>query len=604
MSLNGIIISTQTPSNEETFPRPGGTSWGLSKATGLSAIHMHRDGLARSNEVKLLNHVDDNGIVFITGHGSTKGNVFGGNYVSLAQEINTMWKWSLDTYVNLICDNSALGLKAKRGESPKLTLVLWVCYGGQGSKNSTAAKMIELFKDKGIDVTIIANNAATTRFPGFDNISDYNEERGLPFLAPHYANIRVFKSFDGEVKEYTVSEQIYFGKSGITGLPENFELQERVRSIELDKRFVKLSTIEQFDLESYLRTKPGFFLLTESPFNKTESDSNQYYYFDILYLDESGKSKKASHRIDQHGIVTKKIEQDGIVDWLSCYEESSNQLTKATESYQSLYIPEKVKQLLSRQDFIIGKSTRQSAEERLNKGEPVIIRSSSLNKFDEKSMPFYFAVSWNDPITKKIRHDLFAINSNNEIVKSNGSIILGKSSHQNVTQLLAFYQRRATEQENSIVIDNVGKEELIEDTKKAQEIELLIRKIKKVLLQFKEKINQEPNEFYKVEAEKIYHLMVRELAIYEEKKDQAEPLEIIRTIESNIKQALPKFDCSPTWVDLFKNILISIANFFLSKDKQYTFFRPCGYQALQDLNKELKEYKFAESILPTMVKAL
>lgn len=218
---NGIIISTQSPIEGNTWPRPGGTAFALAKATEFPVIKMHRNGLPREDEKTILGGLTNGGIVFITGHGSSGGNAFSGLYQSNeSSESSVIQNWQLSAYCNLIMNNSSL----KEGDS--LTLVLWACKAGAGQAESTAAKLLELFLDKGISTRIIASTENLQRFDG-TFIADEEDGRKIKFRTKP-GSINIFDSILADEKKGFKTRvhngSLFFSLAGIHLNNAHFEM--------------------------------------------------------------------------------------------------------------------------------------------------------------------------------------------------------------------------------------------------------------------------------------------------------------------------------------------------------------------------------------------
>lgn len=223
-SATGIIINCQTPVDSGPFPRAGGTGYAIKEATGLPEMHMHRDGFATKNEQVHLSQLTDGSIIFITGHGLAGSEQISGKYFNhrdLENKIDLEYSWDIKTFVKLILTNSELAKLAKSGARPKISIVLWICYSGQNkagldNRSSLAARLCDLLDQEGIDADVIANLQPTLRFHGFDKISNYSKDKGLPFGAFKKENIIIFEQRKGLIKSHGVSKDLFFNKNGVS----------------------------------------------------------------------------------------------------------------------------------------------------------------------------------------------------------------------------------------------------------------------------------------------------------------------------------------------------------------------------------------------------
>lgn len=208
---SGLIISTQSPADVGTSSCPGGAAEALSRATKHPVIEIHPDGRVRSDACGFIAPIADGDIVYITGHGRERSDTFSGVYSPADNIKSVMTKWDLHTYVDLITSNSNL----QEGDS--LTLVLWACNSGAGGINSTAAKLGNLFRYRGINTRIIASVAPLQRFDGrFLTLED--PDGRLRYRVERAEHIRVFDCLRSGITEWHNRGHLCFTPEGICGL--------------------------------------------------------------------------------------------------------------------------------------------------------------------------------------------------------------------------------------------------------------------------------------------------------------------------------------------------------------------------------------------------
>lgn len=311
MSLNGIIISTQTPQKTGSFPRPGGTAYGLNQVTGLPYIKMHRNGKARENESLKLNKIDNDSVIFITGHGGDQAGSLAGNYVT--SSFSSMdFEWGIDKYVNLLMDNVDIE-KLKRQANkdleesdtparPHLNIVLWVCQGARDDSESTAAKIANLFAEKGIDVSILANQDNTNRFDG-------KFYAGNMLFHNNNDKVRVFHCYNGEltIEKVASSELLYVHKDGISGFysstskptEPSFDLAELVKqSKRKDLEFFE----DSLDVGESLTASFPIVCITISSAQKLNPDPESYL-FSVHYKSIDGNTVSYRYKLKSDGKI-------------------------------------------------------------------------------------------------------------------------------------------------------------------------------------------------------------------------------------------------------------------------------------------------------------
>jgi hypothetical protein len=150
----------------------GHTGFAMAKALGAPFVVVRsKENREETNKI-LKDHLVDNGLLVLTGHGSQDGRVVSGNYVhkqpAQARALfNEQIKRGPDDIVSSVMDG---GLKSGN----HITILLSICYGAvdtQNTGNSFAHKLAREFAKQGISTTIIASDKTVYRF-GYDVIVD------------------------------------------------------------------------------------------------------------------------------------------------------------------------------------------------------------------------------------------------------------------------------------------------------------------------------------------------------------------------------------------------------------------------------------------------
>ncbi|WP_052673628.1 hypothetical protein [Legionella hackeliae] len=338
---SGIIISTQSPlPNPQSFPCTGGTAYALNKATNLPIFKMHRNAQVH-NEIERAQFgaIANNSIIYITGHGDETADSLGGQYLAAnsirAQHIN----WKIESYADLICSNANL----KEGDH--ITIVLWACFGGAGSEESTAAQLGRHLKARNINSTIISSTAPLERFDGkYSRVE--KEGDCLKFRTPTRA-IRVFKfSEKPGFEEWHTNQDIYFDEKGCTLslLTKEDAVKEAQTSRDLlhdvdralkNSPYYRDSFGRDKTPEDYLREHGETFLL-----RKSNTPYPGYFTFSVTYKGSDNKYYNTRYVIDGKGnvfgvdaktleLIPKSIEQGE--NWLSSITKYYQNITHSKE---------------------------------------------------------------------------------------------------------------------------------------------------------------------------------------------------------------------------------------------------------------------------------
>lgn len=117
-----------------------------------------------------------------------------------------------------------------------------------------------------------------------------------------------------------------------------------------------------------------------------------------------------------------------------------------------------------------------------------------------------------------------------------------------------------------------------------------IPRIKKLLIDFQEKMDREPNDKYKVLAQKLHDRLARQVNDFENNIQLTS--DAYGALEDNLKKtirvALPEFNKSPTWRGFILNFFKAISNsvmsaFGYSEESHYTLFRPSIKKTIDEL---------------------
>lgn len=356
----GIIISTQTPERGERFPRRGGTAFAINEVMGLPVMHMHRDARPRRPEIPLLDAIENDDILFITGHALEGADTMGGGYENIdAGEPLQDYRWLLEDYVSLITKYSS-----KLNDGDHLFIVLWNCQAGAGHEGSIAYKIAEQFRNQGIYTSILAHKQNMRRFDG-----NYETDGSLRFNTSDGLPPTVFQSTQNGITEFNCCGHTFFTEKGIkfTGgfTPLETAKSPLHRNTELPSDWVR--QWREVQTNSRLSTKRSHIAL---------EDPTQPW------------PRRTVEKSLAHGDVP--------VEWHTLMIPGIKPYVKAftdDEDFQSL--------------------TREQATAALKDmadGSIIVRKSSQINRHYN----YYFVVSHKD--AKEICHDLYDINTLNDLV--------------------------------------------------------------------------------------------------------------------------------------------------------------------------------------------
>ena len=279
----GIVLSTQSPEKNNTeFPRRGGTGAGINKVTNYPVMKMHRDAKPRDDEIDAYKAIENGSIVFITGHSNTGLDNITGDYVpplfssQPVEPIST--EWTYQQFRDLLVDNGNL----KPGDH--ITVVLWACNAGEGDLGSGAALMGRLFREAGIDTTIISSANPTLRFNGKykktadGDVMEFKTENGAK-------DLRIFEFTKEKTVMWRNKNPIIVTANGIEGYKlynrqelevlESDQITSVVKEICSDKRYK--DNVSKDNLEKYLDRDGSNFLLRWSSANASVNDGFLYF---------------------------------------------------------------------------------------------------------------------------------------------------------------------------------------------------------------------------------------------------------------------------------------------------------------------------------------
>lgn len=345
MALNGIIISTQSPVKTGSFPRPGGTAFGLNKVTGLPVIKMHRDGKARSTELDTFKQINNHGLIFITGHGSELANEFSGMYVNSGEYVKSYFQWSIEAYVNLLMNNLDIDkLKKQAGSAlpdtdkparPHLNIVLWVCRGARGDEDSAAAKMARLFAKKGIDVSILANQHNTNRFNG-------DMTGGKLSFHSNPADLKLFHCNNDQltIEKIKSLTPVYVHHEGVDCfypyvakecVPVNPIFDIHKIAIQA-KQYSVISLDNKAQIKPLFRSSPSSIIMATSSV-QAYNNNPECYYFTISICDiEKGVINHRRHKITKNGEINQVSVRDNR-DYETRYDNIDEAITRCIEGF-------------------------------------------------------------------------------------------------------------------------------------------------------------------------------------------------------------------------------------------------------------------------------
>lgn len=139
----------------------GHTGFAMAKALHAPFVVIRSEGNDAVANAKLKNHVVNNGLIVVTGHGSVAGDSISGVYDDITQT-DAFKRQTSRGYQDVA--NSVIAAGLRSGEH--ITIVLSICYAAKGdaSSDSFAKKLAVALASKGISSTIIASDVPVMRF--------------------------------------------------------------------------------------------------------------------------------------------------------------------------------------------------------------------------------------------------------------------------------------------------------------------------------------------------------------------------------------------------------------------------------------------------------
>jgi hypothetical protein len=143
----------------------GHTGFAMAKALGAPFVVLRSKENREETNTLIKDHLVDNGLLILTGHGSQDGGAISGNYVT-KEELDAMAAFNTQTErgpADIVSSAMDGGLKSGN----HINILLSICYGAadtQKTGNSFAHKLAREFAKQGISTTIIASDTPVLRF--------------------------------------------------------------------------------------------------------------------------------------------------------------------------------------------------------------------------------------------------------------------------------------------------------------------------------------------------------------------------------------------------------------------------------------------------------
>ena len=169
-------------------PGDGHTGFAMAKALGAPFVVLRTKGNREETNKILKDHLVDNGLLILTGHGSQDGTKIRGNYINRAEQqlakeaTKKLLAQQIDRGpADIVSSAMDGGLKCGN----HITILLSICFGAADTKNtgnSFAHKLAREFAKEGISTTIIASDKPVWRF-GYEVIKGdkltFNSKTGI-----------------------------------------------------------------------------------------------------------------------------------------------------------------------------------------------------------------------------------------------------------------------------------------------------------------------------------------------------------------------------------------------------------------------------------------
>jgi hypothetical protein len=232
----------------------GHTGFAMAMALNAPFVVVRSKENREESNGKLQDHVGDNGLIVVTGHGRPGGDGIKGTYINVGEieEIDLYNKQVERGPGDIVSTVMDAGLKSGN----HITIVLSICFGAldtsSGAGDSFALKLAREFATQGISSTIIASDKPVLRF-GTNAIIDekitFNNRVGMAA-----EDVYVFTTeVDGpnsnpKTSIYKPNETVQLTKNGVEFLNPNkpqMSLADNQKILEEEQRLQKLAEEEQ-----------------------------------------------------------------------------------------------------------------------------------------------------------------------------------------------------------------------------------------------------------------------------------------------------------------------------------------------------------------------
>ncbi|MBL7480518.1 hypothetical protein [Legionella bononiensis] len=207
---------------------------------------------------KLKDHIGDNGLIVVTGHGSQVGNAVSGTYINIdfQQETRPDDEKIERSPHDIVSSAMESGLKS--GNS--VTILLCICYGALDShRNGTsfAHKLVREFAKQGISTTILATDQPFIRFGAnviIDNKITFNERVGMAAKDVHFITAKVHGPDSNPViTVFKPNESIQLSSKGIEFKnPNQLLLDQHLQQKKVEEQRLQKLAEEQLRIQKQI----------------------------------------------------------------------------------------------------------------------------------------------------------------------------------------------------------------------------------------------------------------------------------------------------------------------------------------------------------------
>ncbi|WP_133141069.1 hypothetical protein [Legionella quateirensis] len=291
---------------------------------------------------KIKDHIVDNGLIVVTGHGSHVGDAVSGVYINIDVQQETRLEDEKIKRSPHDIVSSAMESGLKSGNS--VTILLCICYGAfdsQRNGSSFAHKLVREFAKQGISTTILATDQPFIRFGSnviIDNKITFNERVGMAAKDVHFITAKV----DGPdsnpvITVFKPNENIQLSSNGIEFKNPNQLLLDQQLQLKLaeEQRLQKLAE-EQDRIQKQVEEQRLQKLAEEQARIQKQAEEQRLQKLaeEQARIQKQAEEQRLQKLAEEQARIQKQVEEQR----LQKLAEEQNRLQKQAEE-QRLHIP-------------------------------------------------------------------------------------------------------------------------------------------------------------------------------------------------------------------------------------------------------------------------